>query len=282
MGALISPERPAPIARYQGGRVDWSQEGLAAQPSWRGLLSDIDDTLTLHGRLTPSAFQALAEVRARGLKVVLVTGRPAGWVDHIARMWPVDGVVGENGGLWFYYEQGRLHQRYLASSEERRERRARLDALAERILREVPGCALASDQGYRALDLAIDFCEDVPPLPPEAIDHIVAIFEEEGAQAKVSSIHVNGWFGEWDKLTGCRHLLQEGWGRELNAAELTRWAYFGDSANDEPMFEAFPYSVGVANVAPFLPRMRSHPRWITPSEGGEGFVEGARALKMIP
>lgn len=246
---------------------------------WRGVLSDIDDTLTHNGKLNPAAFNALARLRAEGRKVVLVTGRPAGWVDHIARMWPVDGVVGENGGLWFYMEGGRLRQRFLASEEERRDRRARLDALAARILREVPGCALASDQPFRALDLAIDFCEDVPPLPAEAVDHIVALFEEAGAQAKVSSIHVNGWFGEWDKLTGCAHLLRDAFGLELEA-ELESWVYFGDSANDEPMFAAFPYSVGVANVAPFLPRMRAHPRWIASLEGGDGFVEGAHALGL--
>ena len=277
--SALDDTRPSPISRAHEGRVDWRSEGCEP-PLWRGLLSDIDDTLTHNGRLNPQAFSALAEARSRGLKVVLVTGRPAGWVDHIARMWPVDGVVGENGGLWFYYDEGRLKQRFLASAEERRERRARLDALAERILREVPGCALASDQGYRELDLAIDFCEDVPPLPPEAVDHIVALFEEAGAHAKVSSIHVNGWFGDWDKLTGCRMLLREAWGLELSDQELKRWAYFGDSANDEPMFAAFPYSVGVANVAPFLPRMSAHPRWITPSEGGEGFVEGVYALGM--
>jgi HAD superfamily hydrolase (TIGR01484 family) len=272
---------PIELQAYEEGLVDWPREGLSAQPDWLGILSDIDDTLTHEGRLRPEAFQALAEAQQRGLKVILVTGRPAGWVDHIARMWPVDGVVGENGGLWFYYQGGRLIQRYLASVEERRERRAKLDALAERILREVPGCALASDQGYRALDLAIDFCEDVPPLPDEAIDRIVELFEEAGAQAKVSSIHVNGWFGDWDKLTGCERLLQEAWGLQLDQAQRRRWAYFGDSANDEPMFKAFPYSVGVANVAPFLSRMSSHPRWITPSEGGLGFVEGAKALGMI-
>lgn len=261
--------------------INWVDEGLDTPPQWLGLLSDIDDTLTHEGRLQPEAFQALADVRARGLKVILVTGRPAGWVDHIARMWPVDGVVGENGGLWFYYQDGKLHQRYLATVEERLERRARLDQLAQKILREVPGCALASDQGYRELDLAIDFCEDVPPLSEDAIDHIVSLFEEAGAQAKISSIHVNGWFGAWDKLTGCQRLLKEAWGIELNEMSKTSWAYFGDSANDEPMFEAFPFSVGVANVQPFLNRMKTHPRWITASEGGLGFVEGVRALGMI-
>jgi hypothetical protein len=242
-----------------------------------GIMSDIDDTLTLHGRMIPEAFQMLQTLRDQGLKVVLITGRPAGWVDHIARMWPVDGVVGENGGLWFYMSQGKLVQSYLTDVSTRIERRAQLDLLAHRILERVPGCALASDQAFRALDLAIDFCEDVPPLNEDAIDQIVALFEEAGAIAKVSSIHVNGWFGQWDKLTGCEAFLKEAWGHDL-PSQKTQWAYFGDSANDEPMFDYFPYSIGVANVKAFLPRMKAHPQWITHSEGGLGFVEGVQAL----
>jgi hypothetical protein len=242
-----------------------------------GVLSDIDDTLTWEGRLIPEAFAQLARLREAGIKVVLVTGRPAGWVDHMARMWPVDAVVGENGGLWAYMRDGKLVQRYTAPAEVRAERRARLDQLKVEILRRVPGAGIASDQPYRALDLAVDFCEDVPPLSDEEIQEIVRCFQEAGAECKVSSIHVNGWFGEWDKLDGVRRLFEDLWGLELER-ELERWAYFGDSANDEPMFSAFPYSVGVANIAPFLSRMSTHPRWVTEGEGGYGFVEGTRAL----
>ena len=151
-----------------------------------------------------------------------------------------------------------------------------MDALAAEILAEVPGTALASDQPYRELDLAVDFCEDVPPLPDAAIDRIVAAFHRRGATCKVSSIHVNGWFGDFDKLEGFRRFHRDAWGEDLDA---TRWAFFGDSANDEPMFAAFPLSVGVANVARFLPRMQRHPAWITPSEGGYGFVEGLERLR---
>jgi hydroxymethylpyrimidine pyrophosphatase-like HAD family hydrolase len=143
------------------------------------------------------------------------------------------------------------------------------------MLRAVPGCALASDQGYRALDLAVDFCEDVPPLPPSAFDEIVRVFAEAGATCKVSSIHVNGWFGAFDKLTGARRFVADRYGEDLDPS---RWAFFGDSANDEPLFGAFPLSIGVANVTAFLPRMKAWPTWITPSPGGDGFVEGMEKL----
>ena len=255
---------------------------LAASPAevgrgLRGVFCDIDDTLTHDGRIVPSAFAALARLKAEGLRVVPITGRPGGWVDHIARMWPVDGVVGENGGLWFYHRDGRLHRRFLQDVDTRRANKARLVALGEHILRAVPGTALASDQPYRELDLAIDFCEDVPALGDDAIDAIVAEFEAAGATCKVSSIHVNGWFGSFNKLDGCRRLLAELWDEDLDEV-IGDYAFFGDSANDEPMFEAFPLSIGVANVAHFLPRMQGWPKWVTAGEGGHGFAEAIALL----
>lgn len=234
-----------------------------------GVLCDIDDTLTWEGRLVPEAFAALARARAAGWKVIPVTGRPAGWVDHIARMWPVDGVVGENGGLWFWMEGGRLRRGFAQDEGTRRENRAALDALAAEILAEVPGAALASDQPYRELDLAVDFCEDVPALDRAAVDRIVAAFERRGATCKVSSIHVNGWFGRFDKLEGFRRLAAA-LGVESDPA---RWIYVGDSANDGPMFSHFPLSVGVANVDHFLDRLDVWPAWRCDRPGGEGFAE---------
>lgn len=236
-----------------------------------GVLCDIDDTLTWEGHLIPEALLALQRAQDAGLRVIPVTGRPAGWVDHIARMWPVDGVVGENGGLWFWMQHGKLQRRFSQSAEVRAHNRRALDALASEILAEVPGTALASDQPYRELDLAIDFCEDVPALDEAAIDRIVAAFTRRGATCKVSSIHVNGWFGSFDKIEGFRRFHEDRWGTPLN---LDAWAFFGDSANDEPMFHAFPLSVGVANVQRFLPRLRHPPTWITRAPGGHGFVEG--------
>lgn len=237
-----------------------------------GIFCDIDDTLTHEGKLVPEAFEMLAKAHELGLRVIPVTGRPAGWVDQIARMWPVDGVVGENGGLWFYMNDGRLEQRYLQSPNERRVNLARLETLKEQILAKVAGCAISSDQAYRALDLAIDFCEDVPPLSDTAIDQIVACFTDAGATCKVSSIHVNGWFGTFNKLEGCRRFVSERYGEELDQ-HLDRYLYFGDSANDEPMFATFPHAVGVSNVRDFLPRMKAWPAYICEKPGGHGFAE---------
>ena len=202
-------------------------------------------------------------------------GRPAGWSRGCWGLGRVDAELGGNGGLWLWMCECNLQRRFLQPAAERAQNRAKLDALAAALLAEVPGCALASDRGYRALDLAVDFCEDVPPLPEAAVDQIVEAFTRRGATCKVSSIHVNGWFGAFDKLTGVRRLHQDRWGAPLDP---TRWAFFGDSANDEPMFAAFPWSVGVANVDRFLPRMASWPSFITKEPGGHGFAEAVDVL----
>ena len=252
---------------------------LEARRAIRGVLTDIDDTLTLHGQLPAVAYAALERLRAAGFLVVPVTGRPAGWCDHIARMWPVDAVVGENGAFWFRYDRSgrRLVKRYVVDDEERALRRARLGAIAERVLREVPGTAIASDQAYREADLAIDFCEDVARLPMGDVQRIVSIMESEGLTAKASSIHVNGWFGGYDKLSTTRQMMREEFAIDVDAAR-DAFVFAGDSPNDQPMFEFFPNAVGVANVRDMEELMTRFPAWITPSPGSHGFAELAEAL----
>jgi HAD superfamily hydrolase (TIGR01484 family) len=256
-----------------------SELSLAAARSVRVVLTDIDDTLTTDGLLTGRAYAALEQLHQAGFIVIPVTGRPAGWCDHIARMWPVDAVVGENGAFFFRYdrERKRMEQRFWASAEEQAQNRVRLKAIESEVLATVPGCALASDQPYRLADLAIDFCEDVPALPESEVDRIVSIFERAGAQAKVSSIHVNGWFGSYDKLSMARTVLADEFGMGWDEARETV-IYAGDSPNDEPMFAAFPLSVGVANIQAFAHRLKSKPAYITKGHSGEGFAELASLL----
>lgn len=245
----------------------------------RFVLCDIDDTLTDNGRLSASAYAALEQLRGAGYKVIPVTGRPAGWCDLIARQWPVDAVVGENGAFYFHYDEAhrRMHRRFWYDAETRRRHRSSLEELAERIVREVPGAAVAADQMYRQSDLAIDYCEDVPPLDKQAIDRIVDIFHEEGATSKVSSIHVNGWFGENDKSTMSKTLLEEIFHYDMTAKpELS--LFVGDSPNDCPMFESVGYSIGVANVQEFADQLAPCPQWIAQNRGGKGFAEIAGQL----
>jgi hypothetical protein len=244
-----------------------------------GVFTDIDDTLTTDGRLPAAAYAALERLHKSGLAIVPITGRPAGWCDMVARFWPVAGVVGENGAFYFRYDHAarRMIRHFAASEAERAENRRKLKGLAARILREVPGAAIASDQLYREADLAIDFREDVAPLPPEAVDRIVALFEEAGAVAKVSSIHVNGWYGAYDKLSMTRIFARDILGLNLEATR-SLFVFCGDSPNDEPMFDFFPFACGVANVRDFAARMSALPAFVSEARGGTGFVEIANRI----
>jgi HAD superfamily hydrolase (TIGR01484 family) len=247
--------------------------------SIRGVLTDIDDTLSTHGSLSADAYRALSRLHDAGKLVIPITGRPAGWCDQIARMWPVDAVVGENGALYMRHDVAarRLVKRFTVDDATRRANRVRLAAIGERILAAVPGCALASDQLYRECDLAIDFCEDVAPLPRAAVDRIVALMEAGGMTAKVSSIHVNGWFGTYDKLGMTKTVLFEVFGIDLDR-ERERFVFAGDAPNDAPMFAYFPHAVGVANVRAFADRISTLPAYVTQGEAGAGFAELADFL----
>jgi len=250
-----------------------------ARRAIRFVLLDIDDTLTTEGRLSADAYAALERLTQHGLRVIPVTGRPAGWCDMIARFWPVDAVIGENGAFYFRYDhQARTMTRgFWLADEEREAAGRRLARLGDEIVTAVPGAHIAADQPYRSADLAIDFAEDTGPLPPQEVDRIVGMMQAAGASAKISSIHVNGWFGDWDKLAMTRRLFRDVYGIELDR-EREIATFIGDSPNDEPMFAFFPHIVAVANIRPFLPRLKSLPAYVTDAAAGDGFVEFAAVL----
>lgn len=236
------------------------------------IFTDIDDTLTTHGRLPSNAYDALWRLHDAGFKVIPVTGRPAGWCEMIARLWPVDGVIGENGGFYFAYKNKKMTRHFFNTEDERENNQKKLENIKIEVLKEVPGCAVASDQFTRLMDLAIDFCEDVPALNDDDIKKIVAVYEKHGAIAKVSSIHVNGWFGDYSKISMIKNYCEKELNLDFNSIN-SKAIFAGDSPNDEPSFEHFKYSVGVANIKRFLPELKHQPTWVTEGEGGDGFCE---------
>lgn len=245
----------------------------------RFVLTDIDDTLTNRGRLPSVSLTAMERLQEAGIRVILITGRPAGWCDHMARMWPVDGLVGENGAFYFRYDESnkKMIRRYYKTEKQRSTDRKKLKEIKQEILQKVPGCRISADQAYREADLAIDFCEDVPSIPMEDVENIVRCFKRAGAQAKISSIHVNGWFGDYDKLTMTHLFFKEVFGSDLD--EIKEHVIFtGDSPNDVPMFDYFPHSVGVANIVRFKKTIDHKPAWVTENEGGYGFAEMVKTL----
>jgi HAD superfamily hydrolase (TIGR01484 family) len=242
-----------------------------------GIFTDIDDTLTTDGDITPDALNALADLKAAGLHVVPITGRPVGWSEPFAHSWPVDAIVAENGAVGLVHKNGLpLSKLYQQDTPTRISNFARMQQVLAKIEQTVPGAQRSQDSAGRETDIAIDHSE-FTQLPQAAIDRVVRIMQTEGMTATVSSIHINGWFGQHTKLTGARWIVRHLWGRDLDA-EIDRWVYVGDSTNDQVMFERFANSVGVANIQRFEAQLTHSPRYITPSERGEGFSELAQHL----
>ena len=250
-----------------------------------GVFTDIDDTLTTEGAISDDALQALSQLKEAGLHVIAITGRPVGWSTPFARSWPVDAIVAENGSVALVRQMAHsphgevpvgLHRLYQQDEPTRRTNFARMQQVAQRVLRDVPGATLAQDSLGRETDIAIDHSEFVH-LSADKVAQTVAIMREEGMSATVSSIHINAWFGAHNKLEGARWIVRELLGRDLDA-ERACWVYVGDSTNDQLMFEAFDQAIGVANIRRFLPELTHLPRYVTPSERGAGFAEMVQLL----
>ena len=260
-------------------RRPWADAPAAALQAVVGVLTDIDDTLTTSGAITPDALQALASLRATGLPVIAITGRSMGWSKPFALAWPVEAIVAENGAVALMRDAaGGIAIAYAQDEATRRRNAQRLHEVAARILREVPGSTLAQDNAGRVTDIAIDHSE-FAHLSSTQIDAAVAVMRDEGMNVTVSSIHINGWFGEHTKLSGARWIVQRLLQRDLDA-ERERWVYVGDSTNDQLMFGHFPLSVGVSNLMDFASALTTWPRYITEAARGAGFAQVARHLLL--
>lgn len=242
-----------------------------------GVFTDIDDTLTEDGTVGSQTLAALGALKAAGLHVIPITGRPVGWSEPFAATWPVDAIVPENGAMALVPQaDGTLQKRYQQDAATRAANHARMQQVLAQIERDIPGAHRATDSAGRECDIAVDHSE-FTQLSQAQIDQVVQAMRRAGMHATVSSIHVNGWYGDHNKREGARWIVRELWGRDLDA-EMDRWAYVGDSTNDQLMFEAFRHSIGVANIARFLPQLSHLPTYVTPGERGAGFVQVAQAI----
>lgn len=247
-----------------------------AAKSLLGICFDVDDTVTRHGQLEPAAYAAMAELRAEGLKLIAVTGRPLGFAEIIARTWCVDAAVGENGAGYIAREGQGLRFGYWDTDEVRVEQRRRLEQIRARVARELPEVREADDMWARRCDLAFDVGERVQ-LARATVDALVRLIESEGAHSSVSSVHAHAQFGDHDKARGVARALESLW--NLDASVVKRnFAFVGDSGNDAAAFAWFDWTAGVANVARHLERLPCPPRFVAMEECGAGFAEIAAQI----
>jgi HAD superfamily hydrolase (TIGR01484 family) len=250
---------------------------LNARQNIVGVFTDIDDTLTSKGAITPDALQALGHLKASGLMVIPITGRPVGWSLPFASSWPIDALVAENGAVALLPDGSR---RYQQDATTRQQNFARMQSIAAQVVQQVPGCVMAQDSPGRETDIAFDHSE-FHHLSSAQIDAALGILKSQGMTATVSSIHITAWFGNHNKWEGARWIFKELTGRDLSQ-ELDRWVYVGDSTNDQVMFEHFSHSVGVANIRRFEKDLVHLPEYVALGDRGAGFAEMAALILPIP
>jgi HAD superfamily hydrolase (TIGR01484 family) len=253
-----------------------SLDDLASRPTRvRGVFSDIDDTLTHEGVVVLDAYAALLRAREAGLRTVLVTGRPAGWAEVLASLWPVDAAIAENGGIAYVRRGRRLERLYFEAGDPVADA-ARLAALADEILTTYPFARRADDSALRVTDVAFDIGEN-QHLPATDIEAITAHCRRLGARTLVSSVHAHACFHTADKARMSARVAELLWS-EPEAEVAAHYAFVGDSPNDQAAFAFFSTSIGVANVARYAAVLSPPPRYVTPSPNGRGFAEAIDAL----
>ncbi len=259
-----------------------------------GVFTDIDDTLTKDGKLSAATFSALWRLREASIPVVPVTGRSYGWAHMMLSQWPVEAVIAESGGVYLHREASPfglsvatnpnptvpapLKVVFFDTPVRVADERKRLMAVCERILLNYPLLRFASDNNLRQVDVAIDYCEDIPRVQMAIVQEVIQALRSEGFQARNSTVHINAWHGLFDKGPMALRYLKEV--RILASKQAQeRWVFIGDAPNDRSMFALFPKSVAVANIQPFLGALgEDGPKWLTRATHGEGFVEFAQLL----
>ncbi|HLZ02880.1 MAG TPA: HAD-IIB family hydrolase [Bradyrhizobium sp.] len=242
----------------------------------RFVLTDMDETLTYKGRLSGRTYDALERLQAAGIRVIPVTAAPAGWCDQMARMWPIDGVIGENGGLFFRRDgEHGVMRRYWHGEADGPDIRDRLDEIGRQIRARVPSARLADDQLFRLTSIAFARTADA-----DAVEAIVAALRAAGARVAINNLWILGWLGNYDKLAMTRRVMAENYGIDIDA-DRDAILYCGDSTNDAPMFAFFHHSIGMSTVRNCLAEIPTSPAWITEGPGGDGFVEAANAVLAV-
>lgn len=244
----------------------------------RYLFTDVDDTLTWKGTLPVETYIALDRLQDAGIQVIAVTGACAGWCDCIVRTWPVKAVIGENGAFWMQKgPSGQVQRHYCQPAAERTESRNRLHKIQQQLCNEYEFAHPTADQPYRETDIAFDIGQQ-QQVNPEEQQTLLARLEQEKIQARISSIHINAWLGNYNKARTARDWLKQESGRTGRAITKHEVTFIGDSSNDADMFAQFELTFGVANIKDFLKALPRPPRYITSAPGGFGFSQLAECL----
>jgi HAD superfamily hydrolase (TIGR01484 family) len=235
----------------------------------RLIASDVDGTLTQNGKFSSDFISTLIDLQSAGIKVLLVTGRSAGWVSALVNYLPVEGAIAENGGLFL---QPNGTQDLLSSVPNLSRHRILLENTFHHIKQLFPNLLTSTDNQFRITDWTFD----VDNLSTEDIQAISSQCHQMGWSFTYSNVQCHIKPIHQDKATGLMSVLKK-YFPELNSQQVLT---VGDSPNDEAMFDAdlFPLSVGVANIRHYQDQMLHLPKYLTQASEFAGFSELAKLL----
>ena len=233
------------------------------------VISDVDDTITKNGKLYPLVLDAMYRLKMSGRTIVLVTGGSTGWGDAYIRQWPVDAVICESGAVMLCHDRNggitSIINPVIKKDEVMEKRRALIERTAP--------YPFSSDQCARVFDIAYDKAM----MTDGEIRTLKNILSAHGANSAESSIHINAWFGTYNKKSALKFFME----KCLSIKEgeyLKKSIYLGDSFNDQPLFRYIPVSIGMHTVEERRDGFEYLPLYITTGTSGDGWVEVVNAL----
>ena len=235
----------------------------------RLIASDVDGTLTQNGKFSYDFISTLLDLQSAGIKVLLVTGRSAGWVNALVNYLPIEGAIAENGGI-FLKPNGT--QDLLSSVPNLSRHRILLENTFHHIKQLFPNLHPSADNQFRITDWTFD----VNDLSTDDIQAISSQCQQMGWSFTYSNVQCHFKPVHQDKANGLSWVLSNHF-PELNSQQVLT---VGDSPNDEAMFNAalFPISVGVANIRHYQDKMLHLPKYVTQASEFAGFSEFAKLL----
>jgi hydroxymethylpyrimidine pyrophosphatase-like HAD family hydrolase len=251
---MASPREPAPLFELAPERL----ESIAV------VATDIDGTLTRDGELGPDLLAALVDLRAAGILVIPISGRPAGEILGLCRYLPFEFGVAENGLFEIVPDSP---PRWLTKPTDV----SRLREIGEHLNRELDARLRPTADAFCRLG---DVAYERDGRDETELLRLRTAAEAHGIHMIWSSVHVHLAEREPDKGAGLLELLGR---RKLDPSQVVT---VGDAPNDGGLFKRgrFGLTVGTADVVPQRRWFRALPEFVSAGREVNGFLELAERM----
>ena len=235
------------------------------------IFSDFDGTLTTaNGRLDATFHDLLALIEENDSQLVVVSGRSISWGHFLLAHLPLKFVIMEGGGVILSKTiKGEIVEEVLLQADSVQ----KLEVLTQKLLTQMPDALLSPDSFGRKTDRAIEYHQ----MAKHSLEDLEAFLKTNGASFTRSNVHINFWYGDISKNYAVEYFLKH-YTPHIEAHECI---YYGDSLNDESMFQHFPNTVGVSNILSVLDKLEYRPKVILEGKENAGIFGVLAHLKEV-